>query len=211
MDGLCLIISGGDYCGLPDELRQADYVIACDRAYLYAERMGVEPDLILGDFDSAPQPETAIPIERVPTRKDDTDTMLAARRAAERGCKEVAVCCAFGGRLDHTIANIQTAAWLVERGARVRLIGADTDAMVFTEGSLTLPRREGWSLSLFALTDTCEDVCISGTKYECSGVTVTNAFPIGVSNVWESEQAEVSAGEGILMVMQSRLKTGEHI
>ena len=211
MSGRCLIISGGTYSGIPEEMREADYVIACDRGYLWAERMGITPDLILGDFDSAEMPETTVPVERVPSEKDDTDTMLAARRAAEMGYREVAVCCCFGERLDHTLANLQTAGWLAERGIRVRLAGEDTEALAATAGTWRIPRREGWSLSLFALTDRCGDITIRGTKYDGAHLTVTNTFPVGVSNYWTEDAAEITIGQGILLIIQSRLKEGEHI
>ena len=211
MKGLCLIVSGGEFCEIPDVLRKPERVIACDRGWQHAERLGLVPDLVLGDFDSAPPPETAGPVERVPTRKDDTDTMLAARHAAGWGYRDVAICCAFGGRLDHTLANLQTAAWLVERGARVRLLGTDTDALVFGGGCERVPRRDGWSLSLFALSERCEGVCVRGAKYECEGVELSAAFPLGVSNVWAAEEAEISLRSGTLLVLSSKLKKGEHI
>ena len=209
--GLCVVISGGEYCDLPAELRGPDYVIACDRGWQYATRMGLRPDWIVGDFDSAPLPVTDVPVTQVPTRKDDTDTMLAARRALELGYRDLALVCAFGGRLDHTLANLQTAAWLVARGARVRLIGEDTDALAFTGGTERIPRRDGYSLSVFALSDRCAGVTIRGTKYECENETLTNAFPLGVSNVWASDAAEISVESGTLLVLQSRLTPGEHI
>ena len=115
MEKLCLIVSGGAFAPLPEDLRAPDFVIACDRGWQYAARLGVTPDLIVGDFDSAAAPRAGAPVERLPTRKDDTDTMYAARRATELGYRNVAVCCAFGGRLDHTLANIQTAAWIAAR------------------------------------------------------------------------------------------------
>lgn len=208
MDKFCLIVSGGDYSPLPEELRGADFIIACDRGYRHAERMGLTPDRILGDFDSAPPPETEIPVERFPTRKDDTDTMLAARRALELGYREIAVACVFGGRLDHALANLQTAAWLAERGCRVRLTGVDTDARVFTGGAVRVPRRAGWSLSVFALSDRCEGVTIRGTRYECENALLTNAFPLGVSNEWEAEEACVEVKRGTLLVLQSRREDG---
>ena len=205
MKGRCLIVSGGALCTLPEELRAADCVIACDRGWQYAEQVGLSPDLIVGDFDSAPTPKTGARVERAPTRTDDTDTMLAARRALALGYREIAICCAFGGRLDHTLANLQTAAFLVSHGARTRLLGADTDALAFCGGCMRFPRRGGWSLSVFALSDRCEGVTIRGAKYACENVTLTNAFPLGVSNVWASAEVEVSARSGILLVMQSKL------
>ena len=174
--GLCVVVSGGEYCPLPEELRGADYVIACDRGWQYAQRMGLRPDWIVGDFDSAPPPETDVSVTRVPTRKDDTDTMLAARQALALGYRDVAILCAFGGRLTRR-----------------------------------LPRREQRSLSLFALSERCEGVSIRGTKYECENETLTNSFPLGVSNVWASPEAEISVRSGILLVLQSALTPGEHI
>ena len=211
MSGRCLIISGGTFSEPPAELRRADYVIACDRGYLHAERMGIMPDLIVGDFDSAPAPETVIPTERAPSEKDDTDTMLAARRAVERGCGEAVICCCFGGRLDHTLANLQAAAWLAEHSVSTRMTGADTEGYVFASGTRRIPRRDGWSLSLFSMTDRCAGVSIRGAKYNADNLTVTNTFPIGVSNCWTEEEAEISVRQGILLILESRLKKGEHI
>ena len=212
MNALCLLVSGGEYAELPDALTCADYVIACDRGWLYADRLGLVPDLVIGDFDSAPPPgEENIAVERVPTQKDDTDTMLAARRAIELGFRKIGICCAFGGRLDHTMANIQTAVWLASRGAHVHLAGKDCEAVVIRGNTERLPRREGWSLSVFALTDTCSGVSIRGTKYECDDIQMTSHFPLGISNTWSSGEAVVSVREGILMIMLSRLQDAEHI
>ncbi len=211
MEKKCLIISGGEFAKLPEDLKKWDYIIACDKGWQYAEKLGLRPDIILGDFDSSPMPDTKIPIERVPRRKDDTDTMLAARKALELGYKDITICCVFGGRLDHTLANIQTAAFLVSHGAKVRLLGTDTDALVFTDCDVVMPKMPGYSLSLFALTDTCEGVTVKGTKYEGENMTLTNAFPLGVSNMWTTDEAKVSVKSGILLVLRSKLKKGEHI
>ena len=113
-----LIISGGDYSPLPDAV--FDRVIACDRGYLHARRMGIQPDLIIGDFDSAPVPEGEVPVERFSSRKDDTDTMLAVKKALSMGSGEILIACAFGGRLDHTVANIQSGAFIAGQGGTTR-------------------------------------------------------------------------------------------
>ena len=79
----CLIISGGEFAPLPLDLKY-DYVIACDHGYDYAIRLGITPDLIIGDFDSCDTDVTSIneiPVETFPVAKDDTDTMLAVKCA----------------------------------------------------------------------------------------------------------------------------------
>ena len=203
MSDLCLLVSGGDLSELPGELSKASFVIACDLGWQHAEKLGLRPDLIVGDFDSSEPPAANVPVERAPRMKDDTDTMIASRRALEMGFRDIAICCAFGGRLDHTLANLQTAAFLASHGARVRLTGKDNDALVFGNRTERVPRRAGWSLSVFSMSDQCVGVTIRGTKYECEDITLTNAFPLGVSNEWVSDEAEISVSEGIILVLQS--------
>ena len=204
MSGLCAIISGGEQSPM-DDIREAEYIIACDSGYEYARRSGIKPSLLLGDFDSyrgvLPQD---VEILRLPVEKDDTDTMSAMRRALDVGYKHIRIYCALGGRLDHLFANIQTAAFGAERGARVELIGRDAVIYVFSGSKMNIRPREGWSLSVFALSDVCRGVSLKGVKYELCDVEVTNRFPIGTSNEWAGT-AEISVSQGVLAVMLCRL------
>ena len=211
MKHLCLILSGGEYCEVPAEYRNADMIIACDRGWEYAGMLSLTPDLIVGDFDSSPVPGNGIPVEHLPTRKDDTDTMYAVRMALGRGFRNIVICCALGGRLDHMLANIQSAAFVAAQGGICRIIGKDTEVTVFSASEQIFPKQPGWSLSLFAVSDDCTGVTVQGTKFDCREITLTNTFPLGVSNVWEAEEARVSMKSGILMAVRSRLRNGEHI
>ena len=201
---VALIISGGDYSPLPD--LSYDYVIACDRGYLHARRMDIRPDLILGDFDSAPVPNADIPVERHPAQKDDTDTMLAVKKALETGCQEVMIACAFGGRLDHTLANIQAAAYAADHGASARLCGTGSEAWVFRNRTICFPRKPGFSFSVFSITDT-SSVTITGAEYACTDLLIRNTFPIGISNEWKADRITVTGNHGIIMVMESRIRS----
>lgn len=206
----CLIFSGGTYTPLSDAIPNADYVIACDRGWQYALRDGVKPDVIIGDFDSAPAPDISVPILVHPVIKDDTDTMLAVRHGLEQGCDHFCFLYALGGRADHMFANLQTAAFAVNARASAVILGQDDVYTFFSGRSVTFPRRPGWSLSVFAISDVCTGVSISGTKYEVEGAELNNYFPLGVSNAWASESAEICVDQGILMVVESRLQPGEH-
>ena len=81
MKQLCAIISGGQedtLCGI----EAADFIIACDRGYVYARNAGIRPDLLVGDFDSYRGALPAdVPVLDLPVEKDDTDTMAAVRWA----------------------------------------------------------------------------------------------------------------------------------
>ena len=155
-------------------------------------KQGIEPDLILGDFDSlgeeyrdyleaveASQPEKLL---RLPCEKDDTDTMYALRVCLEKGCSEFLLYGALGGRLDHTIANIQALAWLKKHGADGYLCGRNTIVTVLQSETVFLPEEYEGTFSLFALDSRVTGVTLRGMKYPLQEAVLENTFPIGVSN-----------------------------
>ena len=174
--GRCLIISGGDYSPIGDAITY-DYVIACDLGYEYALKMGIRPDIMVSDFDSLDKDEFSydIPLLEFPVRKDDSDTMLAIKHALDKGYDHLIICCALGGRLDHTIANIQGMAYAARNGALCEIISENEYLRTFTGGEMILPKKEGFSLSLYSITDACDNVSITGSAYDISGMTMTNS------------------------------------
>ena len=199
----CLIISGGDFH--PFQPGNAQLILACDKGYEYALRCGVTPDLLLSDFDSYDGAVSAqVPVHSFPSEKDDTDTMLAIRYALEQGCDRIELVCALGGRLDHTLANLQSAVFAQERGARVHIQSPDTEIYTLADGELVLPRREGWSLSLFAA-DRCEGLSIRGAKYNLDNAVLTSGFPLGVSNQWAEPEAVIRVEKGTLLIVLSKM------
>lgn len=201
----CLIISGGQPSPIP-ETYKTSYVIACDQGCAYALAQGVRPDLVIGDFDSYSGPlPTDIEILRFPPEKDDTDTMMALKIALERGFRRFEICCALGGRLDHLYANLQTMVYAVEHGASCSITETDSWATVLKNGSICLPRREGFSLSVFSVSDLSQGVSLEGVKYPLTDASLSNTFPLGVSNEWTADTAAITVGEGTLLLLLSRL------
>ena len=204
MSRICILVSGGEYHPIPRP-EEGAFVIACDRGYEYCLRCGITPDLVIGDFDSyAGQIAEEVPVRRLPTEKDDTDTMSALRFAAAEGYDEVRIYCALGGRLDHTLANLQAMGWAAEHGLFAAIESPDTRVFALRDASLHLPRREGFSLSVFALSDRCR-VTIRGAKYPLEDAEVGSRFPIGVSNEWASDEALVTVRAGTLVIVESKL------
>jgi len=234
MDKKCLIISGGDYCELNSSLSNVDLIIACDKGLTYAKSYGLVPDVIIGDFDSCERPSFSEVTRTVasenesaslsgisdkkpvvityPVKKDDTDTMLAIKYALSHDYRDITIVCAFGGRLDHAFANIQSGSYIAENGGKAKLVGNDTVAFIEGPGSIEVPKLGGFSLSVFSLSDSCKEVSITNAKYEVENISVSSHFPVGVSNVWlNNDKAIVSHKSGTLMVMCSKLKPHEHI
>jgi thiamine pyrophosphokinase len=200
----CVIISGGEYDPAVEVLKD-DYVIACDKGYSYALKMNVKPNLVIADFDSYEGGVGEnIPVLKFPSEKDDTDTMAAVKWAVGRGFKEIFICCALGGRLDHMMANIQSGAYIAGRGLKAKICSSTDEMHFIKDGELVLKKKEGFSLSVFSLTDISEGVTIKGAKYEMEDGELTNSFPLGVSNEWKDEEVKISVKKGMLLTVTSK-------
>lgn len=182
--------------------RPGDFVLCADGGWQIAEGMGVRPDLVLGDFDSSPAPE-GVGIERFPAEKDDTDTMLCLKKGLSLGFDDFILVGGFGGRLDHTLANLQTLLYARRQRARAELSDGLRWATVIEGETLRMPRRPGY-LSVFALDGPCRGVTLRGVKYAAEDIELTPAFPLGVSNAFAADAAEISVREGALLVLSCR-------
>ena len=200
----CVILSGSPDCTFFPPLRRNDYVIACDYGLHHAHRAGVVPDLLVGDFDSFHDvPDENVPTLRVKAEKDDTDTGLAVQQGLSMGLRDFYILGALGGRLDHQLANLHTAASIALQGGRCVLESADTVVYTVYNDTLTIPRREGWALSVFAWGGDARGVDLADVKYPLDNWTMTPDYPLGVSNEFAAASATVRVREGLLLVVLS--------
>ena len=200
----CFIYAAGSFFGLREMPRPGDLEIAADAGLRLCRQLGRTPDLVLGDFDSMDVSEAPADALHVPVEKDDTDTGLALREGLRRGCREFFIYGGTGGRrLDHTLANLQSLAFLRENGARGWLYDRDFVYTVIKNETLTLRREVDWGLvSLFALGDRARGVTLTGLQYPLDHAELTCAFPLGVSNHFAEERAAVTVEDGLLLVGQ---------
>ena len=105
---ICYIFGAGEQSSCDIRLSGSDLVIAADGGFDYLKKLGLRADIVLGDFDSLSDsqnlPEDFI---RYPKEKDDTDMMIAIKEGLARGYRTFRIYGGLGGRLDHTIANLQ--------------------------------------------------------------------------------------------------------
>ena len=198
----CIIFCAAEFDGLIEPVAADALVIAADGGLRHTDALGLRPDIILGDFDSLgyiPADSRVYPVE-----KDDTDAMLAVRVGLERGCDRFLFYGAMDGpRLDHTVANFQTLAFLATHGARGTLVGRDYIATVLSGETLEFsPEAEG-IFSLFCL-GAAARVSIEGLKYPLADGTLTPDFPLGVSNHFAGRPARITVHEGLVLALWDR-------
>ena len=96
----CVVIGGAgirDYQALWDYLNPDDFNIFCDSGLSHREALGIEPHLIVGDFDSHENPHLDVETIVLPREKDDTDTVYAVKEAVKRGFDDFLLLGAAGG------------------------------------------------------------------------------------------------------------------
>ncbi len=213
MDKKCIIIGAGDLTMGEIALEEEDLCIAVDGGLSYCPVLNIEPDVIIGDFDSVSEQEKEaieelkeqIPhrIIQLPQEKDDTDTLAALKYGLERGYTDFRIYAGTGGRFDHTLANIQCLLYLKNHGANGYLIDGTGMILVLQNESVGFRKELEGYLSLFAMGKEAKGVTIQGMKYPLKRHTLTNDFPVGISNEFIGEAATISVEDGELVCMIS--------
>ncbi len=204
MNTTCVIVAGGacDAEALGAACRNA-FVIAADSGLYHCQAAEIEPDLLVGDFDSYSDDIPDLKeIIRLPTHKDDTDLLFAARCGKERGYSEFLIFGGYGSRPDQNFAMLQTLKWLNENveNARVEARCVGFSAYILKNGSISFKADTVCYLSVFAFSGEAHGVNITGAGYPLSNAVLTDTFPIGVSNTLDFDTT-VSVADGTLLIM----------
>lgn len=212
-EGKCIVIGAGDLTLGELSVAEEDFVIAVDGGLSYCSVLEVEPDLILGDFDSVSEKEAEaievlehkIPerIIRLPREKDDTDMLAALKEGLARGYRQFRIYAGTGGRFDHTLANIQCLLFLKNHDAVGYLVDGTGMILVIQNEAVHFRKDLEGTLSLFSLVEKSEGVTIEGMKYSLQDASIQNDFPIGISNEFIGEEAMISVEDGALVCMIS--------
>lgn len=206
----CILVCAGDLEISEIPLTSGDYVIAVDGGYLYCQVFGIIPDAVIGDFDSLEE-KYLLEIEekesdkpklvRLKPEKDDTDTLAALRMGLELGYREFHFYGALGGRLEHTIANLQCLLFLKNAGASGYIWDGVTMMTLIKDETISFKQEMEGMLSVFAVGGKAEGVTESGLKYELTDAVIESDFPIGISNEFIGEKAQISVKKGALLIM----------
>jgi len=178
-----------------------DLVIAADRGFDSLMAYGVNPDLAVGDFDSLGHKPDHPNVIQLPVEKDDTDMVFALRRGLEKGYSRFVLLGGVGGRLEHTLGNLQILDWLTTQGAQGFLAGEKTAATALRSGSITFPASMTGYLSVLCNSGVAEGVTLSGLKFPLEDCELSSSFPLGVSNQFIGEKATVRVEDGSLLLV----------
>lgn len=193
------------------------YVIAADRGLVWLDGHGVEPDLVVGDFDSSPSGfiddyRSRHPNAEIRTynpEKDFTDSEIGVRAAVDAGCGRVVMIGATGSRLDHVLGNLQVLAYLLETGVRGEIVDPCNRITLHggaRGGRLSIRKKEQWGkyISLFAFGGDVEGLTLTGFHYNVNNFRLSSVGSRAVSNEIDADEGTISFRRGRLLVIESR-------
>lgn len=188
-----------------------DMLIAADSGLETCHALGIMPDVMLGDYDSVSgqikeyYQSCGVQAFTYPEKKDETDTELAVKFAINKHAGQIILYRATGSRMDHTLANLFLLQLGLEHGIDMQ-IRDKYNRIRLVKGKFVLqkPAQFGNYISLLPLSQTVEDICLTGFRYPLEHARMVQGSSLGISNVLEEEQGVISAGSGILILIESK-------
>ena len=130
--------------------------------------------------------------------------LLAVREGLKRGYRKFVLYGGIGGRLDHTIANLQVLAFLQGQGCQAVLYGEKEEVHLLHNETLIFSAGRKGLLSVFSFEKEARGVTLRGLAYELTDAVLTNTFPIGTSNEFIGTEARIIVADGSLLVICER-------
>ena len=188
----------------PLKLKEGDLLIAADGGVLHCIESGLQPSIVIGDFDSLDMDiinsleESGTQIIEHPSRKDHTDLELAVNHAAGLGVQEIKIIAALGARWDQTIANILLPP--TTPSIRFTLIdGPQEIHYIYSGERLEITGSKGDIVSLIPIAGDVSGITTEGLEYPLLEDCLHFGSTRGISNVLLGENGAVSHKEGILL------------
>lgn len=201
------VFVGGEVC--PERILERPeedaITVAADCGWRTAGRLGVTPQILVGDFDSLGEPQVPEDTEvlQVPAEKNETDTQLAVDLAISRGARQITVIGGLDGRLDHTLSNLA----ILEKLDALYLHGVITDGKnrvrFLRNNSTLIPRSEFRYFAVIAADPVVKGVSIEGAKYPLKRATLKRTEQYAVSNEIAGNCTLIEVRKGGVWIVES--------
>ena len=188
-------------------------IIAADRGLEACMKLQIEPDYVIGDFDSLDEQvkDAFLADRRNVTKlnpiKDDTDSEAALHLAFEKTKGDIFLLGGTGTRLDHVLGNIQSLYLALEKGVDCEILD-EHNRIRLIQGEYRIKKAEqyGKYVSLIPFTTDVNGVTLEGLKYPVQDqhFTVQGSGGFGVSNEITADEARISLKQGIFIMIESK-------
>ena len=189
-----VIIGNGeirDYTYIKSLIKSDDFIICADGGLRHAKKLGISPDIAVGDFDSYEKSENIKSIV-YPSHKNLTDGEIAVDYAIENGYSDILMLAMTGTRLDHTFTNI----FQLAKKGNITLIDDDNE-VYFIKDKLALNGKKGKTISVIPVFSNLVGVTATGVYYPLDNDTLLFGEGRGNSNIITDDICTVSVKDGM--------------
>ena len=199
-----VVIAGGEiisYERVRSFLKPEDYYIFCDSGLFHKEGLNLEPDLIIGDFDSHEKVDTGSEIITLPEMKDDTDSLSGVKLALKRGFKDFLLLGMTGRRMDHTLCNLYLLSYIKSHHGKALIVDDWSEMEVVEKEEVFISDTYAY-FSLIAWKGKCEGVNIENALYPLSSAVIEPEYQYGISNEPLKGGSRVWVEKGSLLLIK---------
>ncbi len=186
-----------------------DIVVCADGGTSNALRMGLVPDVVIGDMDSMKfrvrekirEKSTRTRYISTSSQKDESDTQLAIEYALGMDAKKIMIAGAVGDRIDHTLANIILLSYPKLENIDARILTDDSDIFIVRK-PVIINGVPGKTITLLSLSPYTYFTGTRGLKYELKEEKLDFSPVRGLSNEFIDKKAKLDIREGTLLVIR---------
>lgn len=210
---ICIILNGEiknyDYINSVILKGSYDYIICSDGGANHAYSMNIVPDYIIGDLDSVNgniieyYKSKKVKFEKFPTKKDETDTELCIELSDKLKAKEIHLIGALGGRIDHTIANINLLYYIRKRGITPKIISEKEEIYIAMDEEITIYGEIGDIISILPIKNDAKGVTLNNLEYPLVDYNMEFSKPLGISNVMTDVNCSIKVKEGSIIIIKN--------
>lgn len=209
----CIILNGeiNNYKLIKSKINNEDYdyIICADGGANHTYKMDIIPDFIVGDLDSAKDniinyyKNNNVKFKKFPCKKDETDTELCIYLSNILNCKEIHIIGALGGRLDHTLANINILSAIKKLGIKCKIISDKEEVFIAINEEIEIEGTIGDIISVIPINGDAYGVTLENLEYPLNNYNMKFGTPLGISNVMLDNKCTIKVEKGSLIIIRN--------
>lgn len=174
------------------------FIICADGAYNTIKKLGIKPNVIIGDMDSIKQKiQTSTKVIKYPTNKDMTDGEISIDYAMSKNPSQIFIFGASGGRKDQELANI----FLLCKYPLINIKILEKNTMMWIAKKKELfSAKKGQIISLIPMSEKVTDITTEGLKFNLNKEILYMNKTRGISNVAKRDKIKITHKKGILLI-----------
>lgn len=211
---VCILLNGkiNDYSIIKQFInnQKYDYIICADGGANHAYKMNITPNYIIGDLDSINK-ETIdfykkqnVLFEEFPSKKNETDSELCIFLSKSLNANKIDLFGTLGGRIDHTLANINLLYYIREQEIIPRIISEKEEIYIATNECVKIKGKEKDIISIIPIKGDAKGVTLENLEYPLNNYDMNYSTPLGISNIMLSEECKIAVKKGSLLIIRNK-------